>query len=72
MDEDAVLGHPEGMNLGDTPMAPDKGSKIVFTFRIDPRIKEAARKAASEARTTLSKYVQNLIRMDLWRKGLLG
>jgi predicted HicB family RNase H-like nuclease len=72
MDEDAVLGHPEGMNLGDTPMAPDKGSKIVFTFRIDPRIKEAAKRAASEARTTLSKYVQNLIRMDLWRKGLLG
>lgn len=56
------------MNPGDT----DKGPKFVFTFRIDPRIKEAAIRAAAEARTTLSKYVQNLIRLDLWRKGLLG
>jgi predicted HicB family RNase H-like nuclease len=72
MDEHAVLGHPEGMNLGNTPKAHGKGSKIVFTFRIDPRIKEAAKRAAAEARTTLSKYVQNLIRLDLWRKGFLG
>jgi predicted HicB family RNase H-like nuclease len=48
-----------------------KVSKIVFTFRIDPHIKEAAKKAASEAKTTVSKYIQNLIRLDLWRKGLL-
>jgi predicted HicB family RNase H-like nuclease len=46
--------------------------KIVFTFRIDPRIKEAAKKAALEARLTLSKYVEELIRLDLWRKKLLG
>ena len=56
------------MKPGDT----DKGPKFVFTFRIDPRIKEAAKKAAAEARMTISKYVQNLIRLDLWRKGLLG
>jgi len=68
MDEDAALGHAESMNPGN----PTKGRKIVFTFRIDPRIKEAAKRAASEARTTLSTYVQNLIRLDLWRKGLLG
>jgi len=48
-----------------------KVPKIVFTFRIDPHIKEAAKKAALEAKTTLSKYIQNLIRLDLWRKGLL-
>jgi len=51
-----------------TPKVP----KIVFTFRIDPRVKEAARKAASEAKLTISKYVENLVRVDLWRKGLLG
>ena len=49
-----------------------KVSTIVFTFRIDPHIKNAAKKAASEAKTTLSKYIRNLIRLDLWRKGLLG
>ncbi len=49
-----------------------KVSKVVFTFRIDPRIKEAAKKAALEARLTLSRYVEDLIRLDLWRKGLLG
>ncbi len=48
-----------------------KVSKVVFTFRIDPRIKEAAKKAALEARLTLSRYVEDLIRLDLWRKGLL-
>jgi predicted HicB family RNase H-like nuclease len=56
--------HGSGM----TPKVP----KIVFTFRIDPRVKEAARKAASEAKLTISKYVENLVRVDLWRKGLLG
>ena len=48
-----------------------KVPKIVFTFRIDPRVKEAAKKAAKEAKTTLSRYVAVLIRLDLWRKGLL-
>jgi predicted HicB family RNase H-like nuclease len=47
-------------------------TKIVFTFRIDPRVKEAAKKAAKEASQTLSRYVENLIRLDLWRKGLAG
>ncbi len=49
-----------------------KVSKVLFTFRIDPRVKEAAKKAALEARLTLSRYVEDLIRLDLWRKGLLG
>ena len=46
--------------------------KIIFTFRVDPRVKEAAKKAAEEAKLTLSRYIENLIRLDLWRKGLLG
>ena len=46
--------------------------KIVLTFRIDPRVKDAAKKAAGEAKLSLSRYVENLIRLDLWRKGLLG
>jgi len=45
--------------------------KIVFTFRIDPRVKEAAKKAAQEAKLTLSRYISELIRLDLWRKRLL-
>jgi predicted HicB family RNase H-like nuclease len=48
-----------------------KVAKIVFTFRIDPRVKEAAKKAAQQAKLTLSRYVAELIRLDLWRKGLL-
>jgi predicted HicB family RNase H-like nuclease len=47
-------------------------TKRLFTFRIDPQVKEAAKKAAQEAKVTLSKYVENLIRLDLWRKRLLG
>jgi antitoxin component of RelBE/YafQ-DinJ toxin-antitoxin module len=45
--------------------------KIVFTFRIDPRVKEAAKRAAKELKLTISRYVENLIRLDLWRKGTL-
>jgi hypothetical protein len=51
---------------------PLKPPKIVLAFRIDPRLKEAAIKAARELKLTLSKYVQEMIRLDLWRKGLLG
>lgn len=47
-------------------------TKRLFTFRIDPYVKEAAKKAAKEAKMTISKYVENLIRLDLWRKRLLG
>lgn len=47
-------------------------SKVIFTFRVDPRVKEAAKKAAKEAKLTLSRYIEKLIRLDLWRKGLLG
>lgn len=49
-----------------------KVTKIVFTFRIDPHVKEAAKKAALAAKQTVSRYVENLIRLDLWRKGLIG
>jgi len=46
--------------------------KTVFTFRLDPKVKGAAKKVAQEARKTLSKYIEELIRIDLWRKGMLG
>jgi len=46
--------------------------KIFFSFRIDPKIKEAAMKAAIAAKLTISRYVEELIRLDLWRKRLLG
>ena len=46
--------------------------KIVITFRIDPKVQEAAKKVARAARQTLSKYVEELIRIDLWRKHMLG
>jgi len=49
-----------------------KPKKIVLAFRIDPRLKAAAVKAARELKLTLSKYVQEMIKLDLWRKGLLG
>jgi predicted HicB family RNase H-like nuclease len=46
--------------------------KIAIAFRIDPVIKEAARKCALEAKQTLSRYIEQLIKLDLWRKRLLG
>lgn len=52
-------------------MATPKIRKVIFTFRIDPFIKEAAKRAARDAKTTLSNYLENLIRLDLWRKGLI-
>jgi predicted HicB family RNase H-like nuclease len=53
-----------------SPQEPEP--KTFFALRIDPRIKEAAKKAAKQARLTFSKYVENLIRLDLWRKRLFG
>ncbi|MCE9543273.1 MAG: hypothetical protein K8R38_07130 [Verrucomicrobia bacterium] len=49
----------------------DRSPKKVFTFRIDPQLKEAAKKAAREVKLTVSRYIQELIRRDLWSKGLL-
>jgi predicted HicB family RNase H-like nuclease len=46
--------------------------KVVITFRIDPELKEIAKKVAWASRQTLSKYVEELIRVDLWRKHMLG
>jgi hypothetical protein len=45
--------------------------KIFFSFRIDPKIKEAAKKAAIAAKMTISRYVEELIKLDLWRKRIL-
>jgi len=49
----------------------DRSLKKVFTFRIDPQLKEAAKKAAREVKLTVSRYIQELIRRDLCSKGLL-
>lgn len=66
-----ATGWPGSYRWGMSAMGNMRSTKVVFTFRIDPRIKEAAKRAATEAKTSLSKYIQNLIRLDLWRKGLL-
>jgi predicted HicB family RNase H-like nuclease len=50
----------------------EEPKKIVFTFRVNPKLKEAARQAARQAKLTLSKYVEDLVKLDLWRKGLLA
>jgi hypothetical protein len=34
-------------------------------------LKEAATRAAREVKLTLSRYIQELIRRDVWSKGLL-
>jgi predicted HicB family RNase H-like nuclease len=57
---------------GDPFFMREKVQKIVITFRIDPKLKEAAKKVAREAKRTLSKYVEELIRIDLWRKHIPG
>jgi predicted HicB family RNase H-like nuclease len=50
----------------------EKIPKMAFTFRLDPKLREAAKKIALEARQTLSRYIEQLIKLDLWRKKLLG
>ena len=50
----------------------EKVKKIALTFRIDPEIKEVAKRVAREAKQTLSRYIDQLIKLDLWRKRLLG
>jgi predicted HicB family RNase H-like nuclease len=50
----------------------EKVKKIALTFRIDPEIKEGAKRVAREAKQTLSRYIDQLIKLDLWRKRLLG
>ena len=45
--------------------------KIAITFRIDPNLKQAAKQVAKAAKQTLSRYIEQLIRLDVWRKGLL-
>lgn len=50
----------------------EKIQKITITFRIDPIIKEAAKRVALEAKQTLSRYIEQLVKLDLWRKRLLG
>lgn len=48
----------------------DKIQKTLKTFRIDPVIKAAAVILANEAKQTLSQYIEQLIKLDLWRKKL--
>ena len=50
----------------------EKIQKITITFRIDPKIKEAAKRVALGAKQTLSRYIEQLVKLDLWRKRLLG
>ncbi|MFZ4388364.1 MAG: hypothetical protein ACOYOI_09430 [Chthoniobacterales bacterium] len=59
------MNRETNISKGDRPL------KKVFTFRIDPQLKEAAKKAAREVKLTVSRYIQELIRRDLWSKGLL-
>jgi hypothetical protein len=42
------------------------------TFRIDPVTKAAAVILAHEGKQTLSEYIEQLIKLDLWRKKLSG
>jgi len=51
-------------------MMTDKIQKTLKTFRIDPVIKAAAMILAHEAQQTLSQYIEQLIKLDLWRKKL--
>jgi antitoxin component of RelBE/YafQ-DinJ toxin-antitoxin module len=50
----------------------EKIVKILVNFRIEPALKAAAMKLAKEARFTVSRYIEELVRRDLWSKGLLG
>jgi predicted HicB family RNase H-like nuclease len=50
----------------------EKIQKITIAFRIDPKIKEAAKRFALGTKQTLSRYIEQLVRLDLWRKRLLG
>ena len=50
----------------------EKIQKITITFRIDPSLKEAAKRVALGAKQTLSRYIEQLVKLDLWRKRLMG
>jgi antitoxin component of RelBE/YafQ-DinJ toxin-antitoxin module len=48
-----------------------KAEKIPVLFRIDPMLKQAAKRVAKEQHLTLSGYIEDLVRRDAWSKGLL-
>ncbi len=50
----------------------EMSQKIAITFRIDPNLKQVAKQVAKAAKQTLSRYIEQLIRLDVWRKGLMG
>ena len=50
----------------------EKIQKITITFRLDPKLKQAAKQVAKAAKQTLSRYIEQLVKLDLWRKRLLG
>jgi predicted HicB family RNase H-like nuclease len=48
-----------------------KVTKILTGFRIDPRVKALAMKAAAQENRSLSNYIEQLIRNDLVTRGLI-
>jgi len=57
-------------NSAGSSLMTDRIQKTSKTFRIDPVIKAAAVILAHEAQQTLSQYIEQLIKLDLWRKKL--
>lgn len=49
----------------------ERSEKIAITFRLDPKLKQVAKRVTKAAKQTFSRYIEQLIRLDLWRKGLL-
>ena len=45
----------------------ERSAKIAITFRLDPKLKQVAKAAKQK----FSRYIEQLIRLDFWRKGLL-
>jgi hypothetical protein len=49
----------------------ERSEKIAITFRLEPKLKQVAKRVTKAAKQTFSRYIEQLIRLDLWRKGLL-
>jgi len=49
----------------------ERSAKIAITFRLDPKLKQVAKQVAKAAKQKFSRYIEQLIRLDFWRKGLL-
>ena len=46
-------------------------TKILIGFRLDPRLKQVAVKAAQQENRSLSNYIENLILKDVEERGFL-